>query len=133
MRPVRVALTPARAPADDPNHWNVESTLQLRERHAAHGIACDDQKFDVEAEQALGAANRVLDHRLRATRPIRNPSGVAEINEVLPREGPCDGAGHSKAPQAGVENTNRLCHVPLVGQAYTAAPKEPPAVWSLIG
>ncbi len=123
----------ARTRLNDPDNRNVEARLELVERDSARRIARNDQQLDVEAQQALGASDGVLDHSPGAARPVWNPRRIAKIDQVLRGQCPANGAGHRKATQARVEDSNRLCHMPRVGQGYTTDPKEPPSEASLVG
>ena len=99
-------LDPGLDHAEDGHVERLPGELERVERPGRGGVAGDDERLDPAGVQVAGHAARVADDRLGAARAVGDAGGVAEVEQVLVRQGLRDGGEHGQPADAGVEDAN---------------------------
>ncbi len=81
--------------------------LLALERQCGGGVAGDHDRLDAAALEKLEIDLRVPPHRGRGLRAVRQPGGVAEIEQALARQAPPQRGGDGQPADTRVENSDR--------------------------
>src|SRR5581483_9145030 len=100
-----------RAGLDHTDHGHVADPLaDRRQPHRGSGVAGNDEALHAVTCKRLRCLQRVAHDRLRALGAVRQTSGVAEIDEPLPRQLRRKGLEDREAADAGIEDADRRIH-----------------------
>ena len=77
------------------------------ERDSGHGVAGNDDGFQVKLAQKRHILPRILGNDIAAARTVRHTAGVAEIDDILLRHQGVQTAHGGQTAQAGVKYANR--------------------------
>ena len=92
---------------DHADDRHAQLRLQLRQRGRRRRVAGDDDELDALRLEEGADLAREAAHLRERTRPVRQPGAVAEIDEVLVRQGDEALVQHRQAADARVEHSDR--------------------------
>jgi hypothetical protein len=87
--------------------------------HCGHGVAGDNQHFDIFLDQKFGNLCRVAVDGFHRLHTIRHASGVAEIDDVFKRQTFHQGPDDRQTADAGIENAYGTICFCVHGNVFT--------------
>ena len=109
MRPVRVTLAAARRPGSITPTTGIVEPLAAARRARPRPRCCTRPRaaFTSRSSEHVGDLERVLQHLVARLRPVREPAGVAEVDDALVGQQVDERAEHGEPAEPGVEHADR--------------------------